>query len=193
MPRARLMPQSPYWVVGMAPDEPWTAVAQTNTGLLIAPCGRDGARAVTTMNAWRSLTRLGQPIHPHAWAVGACVVDPDGRVKGSWGRAPQPGGTSIWAPLMRLARPEPTSCMECHQPRWPGCWVAVDMYGCSACLPPTETADPRRWPDEPDRPAALTAVGAKARPARPARPRSTAGRVAGRRTEVASPAQTRIA
>lgn len=190
MPRARLMPQSPYWVVGMAPDEPWTAVAQTNIGLLVVPCNRDAAHAGSVVTKWQSLARSRQAIAASTYAVGACVVDPNGRVTGAWGRAPQPGGSSIWAPLMRISRSESTQCLACYQPRWMGCWVAVDMHGCSACLPPQEADDPRPWPEEPDRPAALTSVGAKPRSSRP---RSNAGRVAGRRTEVASPSQTRIA
>lgn len=194
MPSYRAEPRSPYWVVGMNYDEPWTAVAQTNTGIVIVPCGISADDAVATVRRWHSLTTNGAAIHPHCYAVGAAVVNPDGAVTGRWGEAPLPGAASRWTPLtMILADEGPVSCRECYAPRWRGCWLALDHYGCSVCLPPTETRDPRTWPEEPDRPRELTV---KAAAPRSLRGRSNAGRRAGvsaRRAALDSPVQTRIA
>lgn len=185
--------QSPYWVIGMNAGEPWTAVAQTNVGIQIVPCHSNADRAREVVGKWQAQAQARGQIAPGVAVAGACVVDPVGRASSSWGRAPRPGGTSLWVPLMRLRMEQPVTCLECQAWRWQGCWVAVDMRGCSQCLPAAEAADPRVWPDEPQRPA-LEDVAPSPKP-RVQRPRSTAGRPAGRRpvTTVALPGQSRIA
>lgn len=190
--RTNTAPRSPYWVIGMESNEPWVALAQTNVGLVIVPCNRNAEHAHDVAGKWRSLTRQGLPIKPHTWAVGASVIDPRGAITGQWGDAPRAGGTSRWVPLMMLQRPELVTCLECHGRRWQGCWMALDMHGCSRCLPTQEVHDPRRWPEEPPQP---NAAGVPDRRKTPARPRSSAGRPAGaaRRQVVDSPEQTRIA
>jgi hypothetical protein len=204
MPRRPLSATSPYWVIGMSHREPWVALAQTNLGLTMAPCGVNRGAALRACGHWRHLTDRGLPLSATSgFAVGAAVIDPAGEVVRAWGEAPTPGGTSRWVPLMRLNLPAPIRCLSCQAQRWQGCWVAVDLSGCSACLPGQEAADPRRWPDEPRPPDAPTLKPDEPRPpdaptlrlpAARSRPRSNAGRVAGGRRAlvVASPEQGRL-
>jgi hypothetical protein len=183
--------RSPYWTVGMSSAEPWTVVGQTNLGLVIVPCNVNGLHAVEVCEHWRLLTAAGYPVGrtSGAMAVGAAVVDPAGEVTASWGQVPTPGGASRWAPIMRLKEREPAMCLNCRSLRWQGCWVALDLYGCSRCLPAEEAADPRVWPVEPPE-------AEQARPVKVHKVPSAAGRRAGstRRPveDLVSPGQSRL-
>jgi hypothetical protein len=154
MTNPRLIPPSPYWVFGMHPEGTWTAVVQTNVGLAIVPCGFSRDRTIELIAYWKAKTRRGYPIDSDgSLAVGAVAVDPEGRAVSRWGRAPEPGGTSRWAPLLRLKMPEPVNCLACGSERWQGCWVALDLHGCKECLTRDEVTDPRpAWPSEPRMP-----------------------------------------
>lgn len=149
----------------MAFSEPWVALAETSTGHLIVPCGRDAGAALAAVAHWRAQVAAGVPMDPYRVCAGAAVVDPAGAVVESWGSVPTPGGRARWLPLLRLREVAP--CRGCGELRWPGCWVAFDLDGCSGCVPAAEVHDPRVWPSEPARPAALgrRAVSATSAPA----------------------------
>jgi hypothetical protein len=138
----------------MGISEPWVALAETGTGHLVVPCGRDAARATAIVGYWAALTELGRPIDAQRMCVGAVVVNPDGHAVQGWGDQPTPGGRPRWEPILKLR--EVTTCRRCAQLRWPGCWMRLDLVGCALCLPATdEQRDPRPWPPDPPRPAGL--------------------------------------
>lgn len=180
VPRTR----SPYWQVGMSFVEPWAAVCQTNTGMVVARTGMNAAAAIARSELWRSLHRQGLPLSPHQWSAGGMVVDPVGNALSSWGDPVVPGQSSRWVPIMMLRRPEPLSCLACQTVRTAGCWLAVDAYGCSRCLPAEEAHDPRAWPSEPDAPGRERP---KVKPKASGRRRSMV-----RTVELASPGQGRL-
>lgn len=151
----RFAVRGPYWVPGMSVlAEPWVALAESSTGHLVVPCGRNAERAHRVVDNWRALVESGQLVDRFREVVSAAVVNPRGEIVSSWavgGAAlPTPGGEPRWRNLHRLL--EAQDCRGCGAPRWPGCWVTREVNGCGVCLPQAETADPRRWPPEPSAP-----------------------------------------
>jgi len=139
--------RGPYWRPGMnSNSEPWVALAECATGHLVVPCHRNAGHARAVVSRWEALHVAGLSATAAGVMVGAAVVDPAGEVVEGWGSCPVPGSPR-WPPLRRLA--DPATCPRCLVRRWPGCWVAVRLDGCSACLPAVEMADPRVWPSEP--------------------------------------------
>lgn len=146
--------RSPFWRPGMnTTNEPWVALAETNVGHLMVPCGANMIYAREVATRWRLLTELGHGIgYAEAHCVGAAVVDPRGEVQECWrlpevGSVPVPGGPTRWAPLIRLQRWQ--TCLGCGERRWPGTWVVQGVTGCALCQPAREADDPRVWPVEP--------------------------------------------
>lgn len=157
---AEMAPRGPYWRPGMNSNtEPWSALAEVNTGHLLIPCHRNRAHAHKVIERWRALVDAGLRFDPFRVVVGAAVVDPSGVVVAHWGCVPVPGAPR-WSSLVRLA--DPAVCVRCRARRWPGCWVAVDLRGCSRCLPAVEAADPRVWPGEPPEPVVEALSGRSA-------------------------------
>jgi hypothetical protein len=159
--------RSPLWRPGMNTQfEPWVALAETNTGHLMVPCGRDADRAREIVARWHLIAQRGDTLdrNGHQVIYGAAVVDPRGELDSAWklervGSVPDPHGLPRWTPLTVMSRWG--RCLRCSAERWPGCYVAVRLDGCAECLPATETDDPRQWPPDPDRPAGGPPVAAK--------------------------------
>ena len=152
--------RGPYWRPGMnSRVEPWSALAEVSTGHLLTPCHRSSAHAHSVVEHWRALVDAGLRFDPFRVMVGAAVVDPSGVIVAHWGCCPTPGAPR-WSPLMRLR--DPAVCTRCRARRWPGCWVAVDLGGCSRCVPAVEAADPRVWPGEPPEPVVEALSGRSA-------------------------------
>lgn len=147
--------RSPYWVPGMSTlVEPWVALAESNAGHVIVPCGANEDYAREVVARWQVFAERGMGISGggRVKAVGACVVDPRGEIHECWrldgGSFPEPGGAPRWVPLVSVK--EWTTCTGCGARRAPGWWVTLDRSGCSACQPERERDDPREWPFEGD-------------------------------------------
>lgn len=142
----RFRVRGPYWRPGDSVlAEPWVALAETNTGHLMVPCGRNRQHALDTVARWRALAERDMQVDPHRVVVGAAVVDPRGEVVESWGSVPVPGGEPRWVTLHRLMTPQTCAC---GSERPPGAWVTRGSDGCVECLPEREAHDPRPWPVE---------------------------------------------
>lgn len=142
---------SPYFAAGMPENAPWAALAETNLGHLFVPSSVDEAHARKVVTFWRLVTEQGNPVANGGYfAVGAAVVGPDGTLSDAWGEPPTPRRPR-WASAFR--RSEWGVCSGCGQLGWPGC---VTVGGrCQDCVKAGETADPRRWPDDPAYPGDL--------------------------------------
>ncbi len=149
--------RSPFWRPGMNTRfEPYVALAETNLGHVVVPCGRDVDQAREVVTRWRGLAEQGVS---ERRIYGAAVVGPRGEIVEAWklplcGSVPDPSGPPRWAPVRRIN--QAVSCIRCGVERWPGCYVALDQRGCSQCMPLDEGDDPRPWPGEGERPAPET-------------------------------------
>lgn len=142
---------SPYFVAGMPEGAPWVALAETNLGHLAVPSGTNEAHARKVCRSWELVAGRGHPVAiGGTFAVGAVVVGPDGVCSDAWGDAPTPGSPR-WAWSSR--RSEWGKCAGCDRLSWPGCVTVAGR--CQECVKAGETADPRRWPDDPPYPGDL--------------------------------------
>lgn len=145
--RYGLDPGSPYWRPGMLDGAPWTALAETNYGQVMVPCGTNEAHARKVVRGWRTLAESGYEVgHGGRYAVAGTVVDPRGEFSDEWGDvivASKPR----WSPIWRVR--DWTRCTGCDVVLWPGCLASVADGQCVSCVSATESDDPRVWPDEP--------------------------------------------